>query len=441
MRHVWTHIVVWRAGLGIFASASLLVAACSSSSNSTANQPSPGRSATSAANSAPATTPTATPAVAQGVERGIGDVPWAQVGPGWMLAVRTPVTPHMPGSQPPPGDPTPETATDVLYLVSPAGDRYSITELPPPNDAGNLIDWSGDGSHALLTPEYGTKGAAISIDLHTGGRTTVPPLVGTLEYTRPDGKALLVSTGYDGNKPGTLKRIDMAGHERFAYPTKDLGGAGQYSGEYLESPDGTQLVLGTANLGNEIVPRTDNSLVVMGNDGSIVRTLSAPMPKAMCSPVKWWTTGVILTHCTVERSSAEQLWKVPLDGGKPTALTGVNPIEDNNPRFEDNLGNPSAVELPSGTFLPTMGACGTTFVSRLKPDGGTRRVHIPGVSDSVGLVGVSGDKLVIVGRVGCSGGKSLVTYDPAANTSTVLLGPPVSHGGGVERVLLYPREK
>ena len=34
-------------------------------------------------------------------------------------------------------------------------------------------------------------------------------------------------------------------------------------------------MLGTANLGNEIVPRTDNSLVVMANDGSNVHTARA----------------------------------------------------------------------------------------------------------------------------------------------------------------------
>ncbi len=78
----------------------------------------------------------------------------------------------------------------------------------------------------------------------------------------------------------------MAGHEQFVYPTKDLGGAGQFSGDYLESPDGTQLVLATANLGNKIVPRTDNSFVVMRNDGSIVRILAAPMPEATCSSVE-----------------------------------------------------------------------------------------------------------------------------------------------------------
>ena len=202
----------------------------------------------------------------------------------------------------------------------------------------------------------------------------------------------------------------MAGNEQFVYPTKDLGGAGQFSGNYIESPDGTQLVLGTANLGNEIVPRTDNSLVVMANDGSIVRVLPAPMPKAMCSPVKWWAPDVILTHCDGEKGAGEQLWEVPLNGGKPTALTAVN-THDNAPGFQGNYGNWTAFQAAGSTFLPTAGACGTTFVSRLTPDGHTERVKMPGVSDSAGLAGVSGDNLVVVGQVGCGGGDSLVTYD------------------------------
>ena len=352
-----------------------------------------------------------------------------------MLAVWTPVTPHMPGEQPAPGEPTLETATNVLYLVSPAGDRYSITEFPPADGLPVLVDWSADGSHALFQSVRGFDYTAISIDLRTGARTSVP-VDETVTYASPDGKALLV-TDFSGDESATLKRIDMAGTEQFVYPTKDLGGAGRFGGDYLATPDGTQLVLATENLGNKISPRTDQSLVVMSNDGSIVRTLPAPMPEAECTPVKWWTPGVILTHCG---GAGEQLWKVPLDGSKPTALTGVNTREENDPHFEDNLGNWNAYELPSGTFLPTAGPCGTAFVSRLTPDGGTKRVDIPGVSGSAELAGVSGDKLVIVGEVGCGGGTSLVTYDPAANTSTVLLGPPITKGGGIEYVRLYPTD-
>lgn len=435
MNHVSTQAATWRAGLGIAACASLILAGCSSPSNSTAAQSSSNGKPTAASSAKPA----AAPAVADGTERAIGDVPWEQVGPGWMLAVWTPVTPHMPGSEFAPGEPTPETATDVLYLVSPAGDRYSITEFPPADDAKNLLEWSPDGTRALFTSSYGSGAAATSIDLHTGARTSVP-VDGTPAYTLPDGKALLVSTSYNGDKPGTLKRIDMAGNEQFVYPTEDLGGAGQFSGDYLESPDGTQLVLGTANLGNEIVPRTDNSLVVMGNDGTIIRTLPAPMPKAKCSPVKWSAPEVILTHCDVQRGGGEQLWKVPLDGGQPTALTAVN-THDDAPGFEGNYGNWNVFETSSGTFLPTAGACGTSFVARLTPDGHTEKVNIPGLKDSASLAGTTGDKLVIVGQVGCGGGTSLVSYDPAANSSTVLLGPPITNGGGIDGVRLYPNEK
>ena len=217
MKHVSTRAAAWRAGLGIVASAALFLAGCSSSSNSTASQSSPSSSAASAATSAPAT-PAATPAVAQGTERGIGDVPWSQVGPGWMLAVWSPVTPHRPGEQPPAGEPTLETATNVLYLVSPAGDRYSITEFPPADRLPVLVDWSADGSHALFQSVRGFDYTAISIDLRTGARTSVP-VDETVTYASPDGKALLV-TDFSGDESATLKRIDMAGTEQFVYPTR-----------------------------------------------------------------------------------------------------------------------------------------------------------------------------------------------------------------------------
>jgi hypothetical protein len=41
-------------------------------------------------------------------------------------------------------------------LVDPVGGRYPITTFPPPgNKAGpELIDWSGDGAHALFYAQY-----------------------------------------------------------------------------------------------------------------------------------------------------------------------------------------------------------------------------------------------------------------------------------------------
>lgn len=418
-----------RMQVGIAAIAAVMAAGCSSSTGSTAAQQSPTSPAITAATSAPAP---ATPAAAHGSEASIKDVPWSKVGPGWTLATWSPVTAHHPGEEPAPGEADPNTADTTLFLVDPAGNRYVITTFSGDDANLDLTDWSGDGSKAL----FADGPTVISVDLHTGERTTVPT-TGYPRYTRPDGKALLVSTRSSGDEPGTLQRIDFAGNVQQTYPTEELGGAGQFSGRYLASPDGTQLVLGTANYGNELVPRRDDSLVVVSNDGKIIRTLPTPMENADCAPMKWWTPTVVLAGCSAEHGAGSQLWKVPIDGGTPTALTALNSHQGDDPGFGSSIGEGLAWELPSGTFVQSAGACGTVFLSRLTPDGHVTRVDVPGMSESVSVIGAAGDKLVLQGYMNCGGGTALVSYDPAANTSTVLLGPTVN-GGRVTEAILFP---
>jgi TolB protein len=236
------------------------------------------------------------------------------------------------------GEPDPETAATTLYLVDPAGDRYAITTFSGANARLRLADWSGDGSHALFVSSgYPKPSRVISIDLHTGEQTTIPAQ-GYPRYTRPDGKALRVSTRLSGKQPGTLKRVDFAGNVQQTYPTEELGGAGLFSGSYLEAPDGSQLVLATSNHGNDLVPRSDDSLVVVGNDGRIIRTLPTPMQNADCTPVRWWAPTVVLANCSAERGSGRQLWTVPIDCGAPTALTAVNSGQGDDPGFGERSG-------------------------------------------------------------------------------------------------------
>ena len=423
-----------RMTVGLVAAAAVMLAGCSSSNGATAQSPE-GSPVTPTPTTAPAA-----PAVAHGVEAAIGSVPWAKVGQGWMLALWNPITPTMPGAPPAPNEPAREVATTTLYLVDPQGNRYPITTFAPETDP-RVVDWSSDGGHALIKTEKYEAGASssplVSIDLHTGAQTTLP-ITGYAQYTRPDGDALLIATDNDRDKPGTLKRVDLAGNEQQSYPTDQLGGAGHFSGGYLQSHDSTQLVLGTANVEADGYTKSDNSLVVMGNDGKIIRTLPSPLAKAECDPVRWWTPTVILANCDSARGS--QLWKMPVDGGTPTALTAVNSGQGDDPGFSGDYGDGVAYELPSGTFLQSAGACGTLHLSRLTPDMHTTNVHVPGVSDSIELVGATGDKLVLLAKVGCSGTTSLLTYDPAANTSTVLFGPPIN-GGGVTEARLYPDQK
>jgi hypothetical protein len=417
-------IPAWRTHLGIVALATLLLAGCSSSTGS-----SPLRGAWGSP--VPATPTTGAPAPAPAAAA-VADVPWSKVGPAWTLAMWNPAAGHGPGDLSP-GEWTADQLTTTLYLIDPAGARYAITTFPPTgnNPGPRLVDWSGDGSHALfeVSDKPGSRPNVISVDLHTGTQTTLT-VDGDASYTRPDGKAILVSASDNGTD--TLKRIDLAGNPQFTYPTSQLGRAGQFGGQYLESPDGTLLVLSTTKPGNRQVPRPDNSLVVMRNDGVVVRQV--PSPGGHCDLVRWWTPTVILANCTAD--SGGQLWQVPLDGGAPTAITAVNSGHGDDPGFQGDYGDGDAWQLPSGTFLQSAGACGSIFLSRLTPDKHTTRVTPPGMESSVIVAGATADRLLLLGKVGCGGTTSLVTYDPATNTDTVLLGPPVT-GGAVIQALPY----
>jgi hypothetical protein len=411
--------MAWRSQLGVVALAAVLTAGCSSSTTAHIPSHSP---------AAPSSTAVAPPA-AYGVQASIETIPWSKVGPGWMLALWSPVIGHRPGEMSAPNEPTREEASTTLYLVDPAGGRYPITIFPK-GSAPSFVDWSGDGSHALfdmVEPGSVSGGTGITVDLRHGKQTTIPGANGgPIGYARPDGTAVLIGKGQYGRGRASLERIDLAGNQELTYPVGP-----DYKGGALPTPDGTQVVLGLSK-----------GLALMGNDGTPGKALPVPGKLSECAPVRWWTATVVLAHCddpSVLFSSTGQLWQVPTDGTTPTALTAVNSGQEDDPGFGGDIGDVDAWQLPSGTFLQSLGACGTLFLSRLTPDGHTTRVNVPGVSTSVLVNGVSGDKLVLVAKAGCGPGTSLVTYDPAANTSTVLLGSPIN-GGSVTEAIVYPRQ-
>jgi hypothetical protein len=408
--------------VGIMSVAALV--ACSSTQHATTPVASGAAGATSAKHSTPVSLP------ARGVELQSDQIPWDEVGPGWTLAAWSAAP--TPGIPPPDGEPA--MAPLTLYLLDPAGGRYPVTTIPVipdelPGGFGHtpaLVDWSGDGRRALFA-DYGTApdGSSLTtltnIELETGAKQTFA--VGSEgrggSYSRPDGQAILVETDDKSGQPSGLERFDLSGAKQLTYPTDKLGQAGTFNGGYLESPDGRQLVLGTSN-----------GLVVMGNDGALGQTLPITGPLTNCNPVRWWTATEVLAFCQ-DASQASQLRTVPVDGTAGTPITAVS--TGGSDHIEAN-----AWQLPSGTFLHSETGCGSGFLSRLTPDGHTTAVTIPGVTNmhEFGVIGAVDDALVIKASMSCEPGSSLLTYAPATDTSTVLLGPPVN-GGSVQGAVLF----
>ncbi len=365
---------------------------------------------------------TATTALHTSAAATASPIPWSQVGPGWMLATWSPAANTPPGMDLPVGEPTTDTAPATLYLVDPAGGRYPITTFPAPGDkpAAALVDWSGDGSKALLHAESAEPSDAVIVDLRTGTQTRVN-VAGDPRFTRPGGKALLLARTQDSSHPGTLERVDLSGKLQLEYPTEKL--AGTFNGTYLSTPDGTRLVLGT-----------DVGLSLMGNDGTAGSTLSVP-GQSDCHPMRWWdspATTVLATCASSDSWSTSRLWQVPLDGRPPTPLTAPN----NGQNSGQDLGDVNAWQLPSGTFVQALGACGLIYLARLNADGTTAPVSVPNVDahKSVEVIGADGATLDLQARAACGGGQTLLRYDPQANTSTVLLGPPVNGGSVIDSV-------
>jgi hypothetical protein len=408
-------MLTWRT-TAVAAMAAVLVAGCSSST-----APPAGTSGAAPTTAAGPATPT-DPKSARGDEAALETVPWDQVGPGWMLATWTQVPATVVTTDP---SGSYQGAATTLYLVDPSGDRYPITTFPPPGKTTGpaLVDWSGDGERALFYDQSADKPTPIIVDLHTGEQTAVPMRGSTQfvpHFTLPSGKALLMVNKDDSsNQPPTLERVDLTGRRELIYPTDKLGSP--FSGYFLSTPDGTQLILAS-----------DADMVVMGNDGTVVRTLATPRGLNRCTPLRWWDGelgATALAYCGSNLQDQPQLWLMPIAGGAPTALTAPN----------RQAGDLDAWHVPAGTFVATASQCGELILEKLNADGTTSRVSVPGTDPnrSTKVIGVSDDDLIVRAFPSCAPGEALIDWDPAANTSTVLLGG-TENGGSVTDALLYP---
>lgn len=353
------------------------------------------------------TTATAAQPLPAGQQGSLQQVPWTRVGPGWILAEWSP---SVTGS-----------AATSLFLVDPAGGRYLVDTFPANPSASTpdiLVAWSGDGQRALLKSDAGPTLAVL--DLPTQATTTfaLPNGGAPVGFTAPDGLAVIANTS-NGSRQ-YLERFSLTGQLELSYPASFPAGGGSYEGSALYSPDGTELAVGTST-----------GIELLSNDGQVLRFLAVNPSVSWCSAVRWWTTGVLLASCVPHGSGMPQLWLVPANGSRATALTA-------NPPASGDLGDLDAWQLPAGTYVQDAGGCGWIYLAKLAPDGLTSAVTVPGVpsGDSTIVLGAQGSRLAIDAPPACQQGASLLWYAPATNSVTPVLGG-AADGGTVLYAVMF----
>jgi len=121
--------------------------------------------------------------------------------------------------------------------------------------------------------------------------------------------------------------------------------------------------------------------------------------------VRWWNASTILATCEPKNIAAPQLWLVPANGAKPSALTPVR-------KSGTDLGDVDAWQLSSGLYLQSLGPCGTYELNKQAKNGSVTMVTVPGTVNSPIVVTASSSRLLIE-TAGCAGGGQLVWFNPA----------------------------
>lgn len=206
---------------------------------------------------------TAAPTTTETDRATTASVPWWKVGPGWSAVTRT-STGH------------PHSPLD-LYLISPGGTAYRTATLPSGTE---LQDIAPDGKRVtFMSPsDDGVWGCRL-FSIPTGRTYTVSTSKSGCHarFTRPSGKQLLVTEGKVINK-----RTLGGTHVRRVFTGGSIG-------TVVETPGGTA-----------VAAAVDGRVrLVRQSDGTVIRTMSrAPGGLEWCEPRRWWSTSVLVVHCT-----------------------------------------------------------------------------------------------------------------------------------------------
>jgi len=358
--------------------------------------PTPSPTPSPSPSDAPVTSPLSSPALAPG-ERPRADIPWADVGPGWVvIATATPAT----------------AITTTLLLVSPQGTRYGLGSAP---ESMVVQDVSADARHVMVA--VGSRAQEWDLPSGTAREVVTPYGWKTLRYAGPDPSYGYLVLWTDSSSSVRLARWTWDGNLRTDYRTvlATTAGSPRHPG-VLVSPDGSSALLSSRDGPLQLLDFATDTIASPG-----------PFDEApTCEPLGDWSATDAVVGCgsSVQVNAYNNLVGRPLlvtpAGGTPVRAAGAW-----------QTAGPDVVQLDD-VCSPAFGSI--LFDRRIAPmtTGGVAEGLVP--NQAVG-------RTVYLGGTRCaSDGDRLVAYDVATGRTTELAGPDAG-GRTVRQALVVVRPR
>jgi hypothetical protein len=302
----------------------------------------------------------------------------------------------------------------TLYLTSPGGAAYALRTWPQ-GTQWQLEAWSPDHSRAIFATVSPTGSQTVihQVTLATGATTsfTLQQYSRVIGYGLPTGRSLLVSQG------SGIYLYSLKG-QRLARLSDSSQVAGLARGGAIMSQTGTQIVVAS------IV-----GLAVVSPTGVVQRMLPVPNTMGGCLPIRWSAAAVVTAACMTQvPSSGPQVFRVPVSGAAPVAVTPVRNVSSGY------FGSLDAWTIAGSTYVQAEQPCGAGFLGRLGAGAKVIPVPIPGNPESTVVDSVFGRQLLLT-ETGCQNRNQLAVLTvPGGAARTVL---PYGHGIGAFEVVPF----
>ncbi len=251
--------------------------------------------------------------------------------------------------------------------------------------------------------------------LASGATTTfaLPQFSRVIGYTLPTGRSVLVA--------------DQSGIYTYSLTGARLARLSSWSGAGYSSGGAVM-----SRTGQEIVVSTASGLALVSPAGRVLRTLPVPHTKGSCLPERWSSAGVVLAACIPSLpSSGPRVFRVPVDGAAPVAVTPVGSFTSGD------FGDVDAWVIGASTYVQAEQPCGAGYIGRLVAGASVVPVAIPGNPESTVVDSVVGHRLLVT-ETGCGNRNRLAVLTLPGGTARTIL--PYGPGTGVFEVVPYNRD-